>query len=304
MQDDRRHARRPAPPARSAAPAVNGAPGARHLRAAGLGGVDRLVGRERPARRARSGSGSARRGGPGRLDGSGPGARSAASQQARAARGRAPIERRRGRSPGSARTSPARPPRNGRGAGAQLDDASVHQPRAGQRRREVQPSALPSVRRAGSAAGSVADVLTTSRSPGAGSRAGRANARVRELPVAGGRPAGARRRARARAPRAARGPRARAAARTRAGAARRPSGDASTSARAVAPARQVALDQREQPGDAVLGRRPVGDVLARERLLVHARCACRPGRRRRPRSSGCSAASTAVSWSSAAFAAP
>ena len=37
----------------------------------------------------------------------------------------------------------------------------------------------------------------------------------------------------------------------------------------VAAARQRALDQREQPGDAVLRRRPVGDVLARERLLVH-----------------------------------
>ena len=42
-------------------------------------------------------------------------------------------------------------------------------------------------------------------------------------------------------------------------------------ARPVAPAGQLALDQLEQARDAVLGRRPVGDVLAGERLLVHPR---------------------------------
>ena len=41
--------------------------------------------------------------------------------------------------------------------------------------------------------------------------------------------------------------------------------------RAVAAGAQVALDQREDAGHARLGRRAVGDVLARERLLVHAR---------------------------------
>ena len=41
--------------------------------------------------------------------------------------------------------------------------------------------------------------------------------------------------------------------------------------RAVAAARQVALDEREQAGHAVARRRAVGDVLARERVLVHAR---------------------------------
>ena len=39
----------------------------------------------------------------------------------------------------------------------------------------------------------------------------------------------------------------------------------------VAPAGQVALDQGEQAGHARLGRRPVGDVLAGERVLVHLR---------------------------------
>ena len=42
-------------------------------------------------------------------------------------------------------------------------------------------------------------------------------------------------------------------------------------ARAVAAARQVAFDQREQPRDALLRRRPVGDVFAREGVLVHLR---------------------------------
>ena len=40
-------------------------------------------------------------------------------------------------------------------------------------------------------------------------------------------------------------------------------------ARPVAAARELALDQREQPGHAFLGLRPVGDVLVRERLLMH-----------------------------------
>ena len=42
-------------------------------------------------------------------------------------------------------------------------------------------------------------------------------------------------------------------------------------ARPVATARKIALDQPEQAGHAVLGRRAVGDVLARERVLVHLR---------------------------------
>ena len=39
----------------------------------------------------------------------------------------------------------------------------------------------------------------------------------------------------------------------------------------VATTRQLALDQRQQPGHALRGRRAVGDVLAGEGLLVHAR---------------------------------
>ena len=42
-------------------------------------------------------------------------------------------------------------------------------------------------------------------------------------------------------------------------------------ASAVGAARQVALDQRQQAGNALLGRRPVGDVLAGERVLLHPR---------------------------------
>ena len=40
---------------------------------------------------------------------------------------------------------------------------------------------------------------------------------------------------------------------------------------AVAAAGAIALDQRQQPRHALLGRRPIGDVLAREGLLVHLR---------------------------------
>ena len=43
------------------------------------------------------------------------------------------------------------------------------------------------------------------------------------------------------------------------------------SGRSAAPLPPVALDQLEQPGHALLGRRPIGDVLAGERLLVHLR---------------------------------
>src|SRR4051794_5260259 len=39
----------------------------------------------------------------------------------------------------------------------------------------------------------------------------------------------------------------------------------------IATAGQVALDQAEQAGNAVLGRRAVGDVLVGKRLLVHLR---------------------------------
>ena len=45
---------------------------------------------------------------------------------------------------------------------------------------------------------------------------------------------------------------------------------------------EVALDQRDDPGHALVGRRSVADVLARERVLVHLACACRPDRRSRP----------------------
>src|SRR5439155_12702224 len=80
-------------------------------------------------------------------------------------------------------------------------------------------------------------------------------------------PSAAPRRARGRAPRAVRGPRARRAARMR--------GRCSCGlgpyevVDAVAAARQVALDQGDETGHALLWRRAIGDVLAREGVLVH-----------------------------------
>src|SRR5204863_7828072 len=76
------------------------------------------------------------------------------------------------------------------------------------------------------------------------------------------------RRGAARAPRVARAPRG--------AAARAPSPPSRADprrelGRAVAPARQIALDEHEQAWHAVGRRRAVGDVLARERVLMHAR---------------------------------
>ena len=110
--------------------------------------------------------------------------------------------------------------------------------------------------------GIVADALTTSRSP-----ARRWSGRSRKRAWTSGRPRWATisrtssRTARRRAGLESRGERE----------VQRAHARAHQLARLVAAAREVALDQREQAGDAVLGRRAVGDVLARERLLVHAR---------------------------------
>ena len=152
-------------------------------------------------------------------------------------------------------------------------------------------------RAAGSAAGSVADVLTTTRSPGAqevGQVARPARARAA---VAARRRAGARRRARARAPRAARGPRApgQLEGGLRAHAATVELGVA------VAPAGQVA----RRSGRAARARCPRaagGRRCPRPGTPPGAsRCACRRGRRRRRARLGCSAARIGVSCSSAAF---
>ena len=79
--------------------------------------------------------------------------------------------------------------------------------------------------------------------------------------------AGARRRVLLHGPRRARPPRAAPVAPPRACSHR----DRDEVAGAIGAARHVALDQREEAGDAVLGGRPVGDVLARECVLLHLR---------------------------------
>ena len=110
-------------------------------------------------------------------------------------------------------------------------------------------TAVPSARVAGSAAGIVAEVLTTSRSPARRWRGQAAEHVVDERAAALRRRAGAPRRARPRggAPASWAGVSVNASARSRARLQQRPG--------AVAAARQVALDQREQPGHALLGRR-------------------------------------------------
>ena len=257
--DDRRDRRRRAPTARSATRGVNGRPALGISALPGSVGEDRLVVGQRPARGHVARSGSARRGGRGRRAAA-RGSSRRGEPQARAGQrtGAASVARRAAGQRRAARRRAAAerlaPPR------AQLDDpARVAAPGSGGR--EVELDAVPSARRAGSAAGSVADVLTTSRSPAPGGRGGRGSGRGRARPSRARRPAAARRRAQpARLGRLV-GLEGSAAARRRAAR----SGRRPQVARAVAAAGQVALDQREQPGHAVLGRRAVGDVLAGER---------------------------------------
>ena len=238
--------------------------GARHLGAARLEREDRLVVGERPGSRRRGGSGSARRGGRGRrASGSG-------SVEPRDPQPRPPQVRRRAAGasppPGSASRSPARPPRYGASSrrAARRPSARRRRRRRARQRASRDAAREPSPRRRASAAGSVADVLTTSRSPGCEEigevgEAVRARAPVaRRDEQAHARRAPARRlgappaarEARTRAPRSCRRHRA------RAGSARSAQSPSTSASR---------------PGTLVLGRRPVGDVLARERLLVHLR---------------------------------
>ena len=141
--------------------------GARHLGAAGLERVDVLVRLERPRRAARSRSGSGcpcRRGTP-RAARAGRAARARAARRRRTARGardRAAGQRE-ALADGAAANGGAR-------RRAELDDPDGRRrwPGAGVESRSS--SASPSPRVAGSAAGSVAEVLTTSRSPGARKR--------------------------------------------------------------------------------------------------------------------------------------
>ena len=187
--------------------------------------------------------------------------------------------------------------RSGRGAvGAR--SSTIHQPRSRSGAGIAKRSSItvPGGARA-TAAASVAETLTTSEvARPAGGRGGRGSARARSAPS----PARAtirRTSSRAtRAPPAARWPPARrqlegASALTRAP---RELGGA------VAAARQLAGDQRQQAGHALLRRRAVGDVLAGERVLVHLRCACRRGRPRRRAAPG----ARRRGWRSAAPARP
>ena len=118
------------------------------------------------------------------------------------------------------------------------------------------------------AAGSVAELLTTSRSPGSSSSGSSRKLRVREAAVAAAsRPSAGPRRARARAPRAARVPRARPGGRRRERSRAAPGRDPPPGSGRSAASPSISA---QQAGHALLRRRAVGDVLAGERLLVHA----------------------------------
>ena len=140
------------------------AAGARHLGAPGHAGEDRLVVGERPLAPGRARSGSARR----------------ARRGSRAAAGRASVELRRPTAGTADRTarraSPSAPPRSARTL-ARARVAHARRRRGAARRPSASPSRVRGVERWSwtavavradglSAAGSVADSLTTSRSPG------------------------------------------------------------------------------------------------------------------------------------------
>ena len=259
---------------------------ARHLRAAGLGGEDRLVVGER----ALVGLvGVADRGavavevGEQRLGKVEPGDPQRAQVGRHERRGRAAGQRERlgaSRGCGGRRCGPRRPSacrrrgRGWRGAGRRSCRRSCA--------RATPPEAWP----------------THSRSAGrprAGGWGGRGSPRGR----AGGRsrrPSSAPRRGRA----AGRSPPGPWGGRTGA----RSYGRSGERARLVAPGRQVALDQRQQAGDARL-RRAGGRRCPRRGTPPGAcGCSCRRGRRRRSCRSWCSTARIAVRWSSAALADP
>ena len=153
-------------------------------------------------------------------------------------------------------------------AAAELDDPHSIGVASARRGREAQLELGPSARVAASAAGRVADVFTTSRSPGArncGRSWKRACASSSARSVTSSRTLSR--------------PSPRASARLvrlrgRGGSSKRRRAHAERSRRvagAVEAARLVALDQGEEAGHALLGRRPVGDVLAGERVLLHLR---------------------------------
>ena len=312
VQDDRRDADAAGDQRASITLGREGPARARHLGAAGLGGVHGLVVGERAQARRRSRRDRPPVRGRGRpSSGAGGGERRPPTAGAAGEVGR--DQRRPPAPPGSGeRVSPARPPSD---SGARLACAARRRrtrPPSVRARPRREPASRGGARRArrrrastGSAAGSVAEVLTTSRSPAREEVGQVAEARVLDGLVArratssrtssrcrprasGGSPASLGRQVEASAraavlvgPAASWAPRAR---------------GAVAAARAASPSISA-----QQAGHAVLGRRPVGDVLAGERVLVHAACACRRGRRRTPAAPGCSAARTRVSCSSAAF---
>ena len=116
----------------------------------------------------------------------------------------------------------------------------------------------------------------------AGSAAARGSARARCSRRSASRPSGGPRRGAGRAPRAARAPRSAAEPRSRS---RRPRPSGARPARrprAVAPARAASpCDQREQPGNGLLGLRRGRRCPRRGTPPGASACACRPGRRRR-----------------------
>ena len=240
VQDDRRH--------RDALRRQRGehrrgerAPGARHLRAAGLG-RDRPSGRPTAgARRARSGSGSAHRGGPGRP----AAARAAPAGRPRGAPGQVGrLERRAPAARQVAATSPARPPRKGSApARSSTTQRSSPAPGSGVERRSS--SAVPSVRARGQRGRQRGRRVDDQQVAGAQEVGQIARPRVNELPGAARRPACAPRRGPARAPRAARAPRGARAARTRAARSRR---DLPMSASPVAAAGPSPSSRASRPG--------------------------------------------------------
>ena len=247
-------------------------PGARHLGAARLVREDGLVGVERPRLAGRSRSGSAGRGGEVVVErrvevepcDPEPVAAGVAARASSARRAAGQLER--GTDSAGARK------------GAPVGASAARRPSG--RRRPAPASrdaARPAARRgaASSAAGSVAEVLTTSRSPGA-RNCGRSPKRACDdrAVVRARRRAARRRRGRARAPRAARAPPS---AQRRAASALTPR-TLGELAGAVAAARQSALDQREQ-ARARSPRAAAGRRCPRPGTPPGASaCACRPGR--------------------------